>query len=362
MINLDQGTEPIKAETTSTDSIPVLADALKAENDGRNRATVKAAINDRLGALVVAQMPTSDDALPSEPAEAPVAPAFDSPDAMESPAPQDEYDVGPPDPLEVPEAPNIAAAAADMAADQPAPSPTLDEAVGEPEPEPVVPVAPLAAPQMVDQPQTAPGAERPSEADVAISQFGDKRQTSVTDAYEELEGVTRTNEGDQMNVTHSTAASVILYKPTLDGNGHIMKGAWRPVKVRASNMRDAYSHGFRSSCPDCGGHCTEAINSCAAKQRLYMRCPESSCRKQIADTYNDALGVVVEDDPDDPLMLTYELTNLTPEQRVKAKVDDHLRAFHPASARARGIRIDESVRPETASRDNTEQVKEQVKV
>lgn len=283
MVNLTGSAKTIEAEADAVDSIPVLAEALRQENEGQGRQTVKTALNARLGALVVAQMPADADA------------------AVEVPAP-------------------------------PASSSNATQ---------------------VSVPKTTDGAKAPEQADIAIAQLGDRTVEETTDAFADVAGAQRNDPLDQMNVTHRTAATVILYKPTLNMQGEIMPGMWRPVNVRATNMKDAYSHGFQSECPDCHGNCTAEINSCPAKQRLFARCPEPSCRRRIPDTYSEALGVVDVDDSEvDPNEMVYELSDLTPEQRVKSKVDDHLRAFHPAAARARGLKYDEGLRSETKPESN----------
>ena len=140
-------------------------------------------------------------------------------------------------------------------------------------------------------------------------------------------------------VTHKTKGMVVIYHPVTWG--------WESVKVPIPSLASCLNRGFTVECGDCGGNCSPdpmnpTPNACPGRAKFATRrCPK--CTKLIYDfdarnihpvaLENQVLGRDTEeaDIQDD----SYE--RATPASRTKAKLDEHILAYHPSDATVYGI-------------------------
>lgn len=126
-------------------------------------------------------------------------------------------------------------------------------------------------------------------------------------------------------VTHKRSPRVVMYKP--DGRGH-----FAPRIVDANAIPQLLENGFRSSCPECGGHHGANPNDCPGRDPVAVRqCPV--CPKRIYDNM-DLNPTQVENKDDDPnLIIDDAYASSTPATRTRVLLDMHIWAKHPQSAR-----------------------------
>lgn len=138
------------------------------------------------------------------------------------------------------------------------------------------------------------------------------------------------------NVTQDRAANVALYFMTEIGIA-------MPRYVAAGAARDCLLNGALDYCPDCGRtdcglDANRAIigdlNACPARQGIaFARCSIASCGRKVYDTGIIATGRELEEGEVDVSLLQA----VTPAQRLKARLDIHMLAFHQDQARINGL-------------------------
>lgn len=139
-------------------------------------------------------------------------------------------------------------------------------------------------------------------------------------------------------ITHRSAPLVLLYAPTDHG--------FVPTTVPAGNVLDCLKRGFSAVCPDCGrDNCrvNGDQNDCPAiEARKFAWCPVGR-HKRIYDPLPPrrkdgraaAVAVAVVVDENEVALPQYD--GLAPEARIKARMDQHLLAYHPEEAAAMGL-------------------------
>ena len=132
-------------------------------------------------------------------------------------------------------------------------------------------------------------------------------------------------------IQHTTAGKVLMYKPFRDSKGNIR--SWRRTPIKTTNREQALKDGFRESCGACGGSHGNEPNECSAEpKRKYRVCP--ICQSRVYDALpftEPAVSTDVMAIQDN----TYAAT--TPEQRTKANLETHIRAWHPQEGLAFGL-------------------------
>lgn len=141
-------------------------------------------------------------------------------------------------------------------------------------------------------------------------------------------------------VTHRTSPRRIVF----DRDGF-------PVPCAAEHLPQALASGLFPVCPLCGqAHYDPEMphdpNLCSARPRVkYVDCPVCKAggrTRRIWDDLSKIAGQAATRN-EDPNAITPGLLNLgiesTPEDRLRARLKDHLIAKHPAEARAMGIAV-----------------------
>ena len=146
-------------------------------------------------------------------------------------------------------------------------------------------------------------------------------------------------------VTHVSQRKVRLFKRTKIG--------WRPTVVVSDNVEMLIGLGHRQRCGHCQRRDCQAdgdVNGCTAREpRVFARCQVCPKRKKFWDTAPlegfalDPAAEGVEPDPMEVRFADYE--KVTPADRAKALLDDHMRAVHPSEARLLGLFRGEASRP-----------------
>ncbi len=131
-------------------------------------------------------------------------------------------------------------------------------------------------------------------------------------------------------VEHKRQRRVMLYDEF--GRGRV---------VPSGNLAALLRAGLRAVCPYCSGaHKDTGFNACPVKEPLaYTQCnvcAQHGRSKLIADKpIPDVLPVV---DPTDPNFVPLKDDfGGTVEERLRARLNDHMLVYHPAESRARGI-------------------------
>lgn len=139
---------------------------------------------------------------------------------------------------------------------------------------------------------------------------------------------------------HLRPAETHLFRPL--GEGH---GDRRRVPV--ANVPTLIRAGWTTHCPYCGKrNCTQELNTCEGQEKkLFTHCPV--CGKTIQDEiegdYTVAEPAYSTDEETGELVLVkdeYEITiapNLTAQERIRGRLAEHMRTFHPSAARQYGF-------------------------
>lgn len=147
--------------------------------------------------------------------------------------------------------------------------------------------------------------------------------------------------GEAQTFTHTGADLVVLYFPTSWG--------WESREVPSTNVRMLMGAGARRVCGDCGTSCSPdplnpQFNNCPGRPKFAARqCPvcgrliyDFEARSVNADLLTD-VNPADTDEADGVLISNDDYSSLTPASRTKAKMDRHIRAYHPETADAMGI-------------------------
>ena len=180
-------------------------------------------------------------------------------------------------------------------------------------------------------------AEAISKDDLLLAQIAENMQSEETvedvlnsDAAREI-GYKRQSSEHAVNIRHVRPGKIIMFKP--DEYGRYTRKLI-PAKRMFENMKD----GWLTVCPACHTDCNPNPNKCEArvKAKAFLkntRCP--TCRKPFYDPGEQPNSRNT--DEKDPGSVDFDDFDDTPESRVKAMRDDHIRASHPTIARRMGL-------------------------
>ena len=134
--------------------------------------------------------------------------------------------------------------------------------------------------------------------------------------------------------THTRPGTLIMYKP-------LEYGGYEPRTVSATSIGLLLRQGWAENCPDCGKKHTDKRglessdpNLCSAHPPVaVILCPV--CRLRIYDNMRVAEVPESEDDPN--VLVTNDLQQTTPEQRLIAARNLHLWMHHPRTAQEMNI-------------------------
>ena len=137
-------------------------------------------------------------------------------------------------------------------------------------------------------------------------------------------------------VTQRRAPNVVIYFPT-------EIGVFMPRYIPAGSEADCLRTGAMAYCPDCGrtncgigagGEVLGDMNACPARGPVpFARC--TICGKRVYDV----LPTQIPEEGLEPGEVTVDLgAARTPAQRLRARLDVHILAFHSDQARVLGIR------------------------
>lgn len=196
------------------------------------------------------------------------------------------------------------------------------------------PVQNQGATAILDEPLPAP-----NEEEIALA-YNDLDSVETTESLESL-GQEVPDEIVRGAVTHKGPKYITLY----DREG-------RSRLIPAPNLRVCLANGLSLRCPLCKGRHTDlGPNACPAQAKLmYTVCPVAECNGGNPKTIYDSRALVEADgkagkapgsergqaENDDPLRLDFGVPN-TAEARVRARLEQHVLAYHPTHARIMGL-------------------------
>jgi len=136
------------------------------------------------------------------------------------------------------------------------------------------------------------------------------------------------------SVTHRSTPIVTLYLPTDQG--------YSPRQVPATNVLMLLRSGWLDRCPDC--HRPDCrlngdLNDCpAVPKRQFAWCPVGRHKRIYDPTPPKGVTVVLDAAADENEIVLDTYSNLPPEARIRARLEQHLFAYHPEEASALGLR------------------------
>lgn len=178
-------------------------------------------------------------------------------------------------------------------------------------------------------------AAMPSSTEMFMARMRGTGPVTTSEAAPLAENDAQTLDLEGASVEHASGGLIWLYKQEPWG--------WHRRRFPKNSIIDLVQSGMRDACGDCGSNrCPGTINGCSAGRKYkYVECPVANCNDGNPKRFYDLGDTLQTQAPlatdDDLLAIRNVYGEITPEKRIRAQLDAHLRAYHEQTAMGLGL-------------------------